>query len=172
MLISSASVVQMSPQTGFQSASVDLSEANREISQKNSQSPDDLPKEDKQQLQKLQQTDREVRAHEQAHLSMASGIAQGGPSFSFVTGPDGKRYAVGGDVQIDVSEVADDPEATIKKAEQIKKAALAPASPSAQDQRVAASATAMMSKAQAEILKKNSPADEGNQSGQSIDFKV
>ncbi len=103
-------------------------------------------------VQKLKQRDTEVKAHEQAHLSAAGGIASSGASFSFQRGPNGQRYAVGGEVQIDTSAVAGDPAATIRKADIIKRAALAPASPSSQDQKVAAQATSMAAKARAELL--------------------
>jgi hypothetical protein len=103
-------------------------------------------------VQKLKQRDTEVKSHEQAHLSAAGGIASSGASFSFQRGPNGQRYAVGGEVQIDTSAVADDPAATIRKAEMIKRAALAPTSPSSQDQKVAAQATSMAAKARAELL--------------------
>ena len=53
-------------------------------------------------------------------------------------GPDGNRYAIGGEVSIDVAPVDGDPEATIAKMEIVKAAALAPAEPSAQDRKVAA----------------------------------
>lgn len=104
-------------------------------------------------VSELQQRDTEVRAHEQAHLSAAGSIATSGASFTYTKGPDGRRYATGGEVSIDTSEVAGDPTATLAKADAIKRAALAPASPSAQDQKVAASATTMSNKAQTELLK-------------------
>ena len=47
-------------------------------------------------LRKLESIDNRVRAHEQAHLAAAGGIAKGGASFQTTTGPDGKQYAVGG----------------------------------------------------------------------------
>jgi hypothetical protein len=50
---------------------------------------------------------------------------------------------VGGEVSIDSSPVANDPQATLTKAQQIQAAALAPANPSAQDRAVAASAARM-----------------------------
>lgn len=103
------------------------------------------------QVQELKQRDREVRQHEQAHLAAAGSHAQGGPSFSFQQGPDGKRYAVGGEVQIDTSPVAGDPQATIQKAQQIQAAATAPAEPSSQDRRVAAAAAQMASEARIEL---------------------
>ncbi len=113
-------------------------------------------------LQKLKASDQDVRAHEQAHLSAAGGIASSGANFTFAIGPDGKRYAIAGEVQIDASAIPGDPKATIQKAEQIRKAALAPANPSAQDQSVAANATAMANQARIELLKQNQQLDETN----------
>jgi len=104
------------------------------------------------QIQKLRNTDREVRSHEQAHLAAAGGISKGGASFEFILGPDGQRYAVSGEVQIDTSSVAGDSEATLQKAQQIQQAALAPSEPSAQDRSVAMAAAAMAAEARAEII--------------------
>ncbi len=92
------------------------------------------------QVQQLQQRDAEVRTHEQAHLSTAGQYASGGPSFSYQTGPNGKRYAVGGSVPIDIGKEAT-PAATIMKMRTVKRAALAPASPSAADRQIAAKAS-------------------------------
>ena len=100
---------------------------------------------------KLKQRDIEVRAHEAAHLAAAGQYATGGASFEYKRGPDGKSYAVAGEVGIDTSPVRNDPEATLRKARQIQAAAHAPANPSAQDRQVAAQAAAMASKARAEI---------------------
>lgn len=105
------------------------------------------------QVLKLQARDREVRAHEQAHLAAAGRFATSGPSFTFQTGPDGRRYAVGGEVGIDTSPVPDDPEATIAKAQQIRAAALAPAQPSSQDLAVAAKASSMEQRARVELAR-------------------
>lgn len=99
---------------------------------------------------KLQQTDRQVRAHEQAHLAAAGGLARG-VSFTYASGPDGQQYAVGGEVGIDTSEVSGDPEATIQKAQQIRAAASAPADPSGQDRAVAAQASSMEQAARLEL---------------------
>lgn len=46
-----------------------------------------------------------MRAHEQAHKTAAGGLAQGGATFEYQTGPDGKQYAVSGEVKIDTSPV-------------------------------------------------------------------
>ncbi|MBN2647612.1 MAG: hypothetical protein JXR44_07500 [Thiotrichales bacterium] len=105
-------------------------------------------------LNQLRARDREVRAHEMAHLSVAGPYATG-MSFSYQTGPDGKRYAIGGEVGIDTAPVANDPEATVQKARVIQSAALAPAEPSAQDYRVAAAAAQMMAQARIELAEQN-----------------
>ncbi len=102
-------------------------------------------------IQQLRARDLEVRSHEQAHVAAAGSLAQGGPSFQFTRGPDGRLYATGGEVGIDVSPVANDPHATIEKAQQIRRAALAPSNPSQADRAVAARATAMITEARAEL---------------------
>lgn len=105
-------------------------------------------------VEKLKAIDRQVRAHEQAHLSAAGAHARGGPSFQYQKGPDNARYAVGGEVGIDVSPVSGDPEATIRKAQVVRAAALAPSNPSPQDHQVAAAATKMEAEAQQELRQK------------------
>lgn len=109
-----------------------------------------LTLEELQLIQQLKQTDRTVRAHEQAHLSVGADLVRGGPSFTYQTGPDNQRYAIGGEVSIDTSP-ARTPEATIPKAQHIRATALAPAEPSSQDQSVAAQASAMELNARAEL---------------------
>jgi len=104
-----------------------------------------------QQLNTLKQRDREVRTHEQAHLSAAGQYARGGASFSFQKGPDGHSYAVGGEVGIDVGEERT-PEATIAKMQTVKRAALAPANPSQADRRIAAQAAVKEAEANKELL--------------------
>jgi SprA-related family len=92
-------------------------------------------------IQQLKQRDAHVRAHELAHLAVAGQYATGGPSYTYQTGPDGVRYAVGGEVPIDISSEST-PEATIRKMETVRKAALAPVDPSAADRQIAAEASA------------------------------
>ncbi len=110
-----------------------------------------LSEEEQKEVRKLKDKDRRVRAHEQAHLSAAGGLARSGAKFEYQTGPDGQRYAVGGEVSIDTSAVEGDPQATLRKAERIRRAALAPADPSAQDRAVAAEAAAMAAEAQQDL---------------------
>ncbi len=101
------------------------------------------------QLRELKARDMEVRAHEQAHMAVGGSYA-GAASYEYQQGPDGGRYAVGGEVSIDVSaETA--PEDTIAKMLVVKAAAMAPAEPSPQDYSVAAQATQTESEARQEL---------------------
>jgi hypothetical protein len=111
----------------------------------------ELSAEEKKQLEELKTRDREVRAHEAAHKAAAGSLARGAASFEFEKGPDGRRYAVGGEVSIDTSKVSGDPQATISKAQTIRAAANAPAQPSGQDRAVAAQATQMEAEARQEL---------------------
>ncbi|PQJ95634.1 putative metalloprotease CJM1_0395 family protein [Chromatium okenii] len=94
-------------------------------------------------LQFLKQRDTEVRAHEQAHMAVGGRYITSGANYSYQTGADGVRYAIGGEVGIDTSPVDGDPAATLDKARIVRQAALAPAEPSGQDLQVAAAATTM-----------------------------
>jgi len=108
----------------------------------------------------LKARDREVRAHEAAHVAAGAGVVTGGAQFTQQRGPDGNMYAIGGEVGIDASPIPNDPEGTMAKARQIVSAALAPADPSPQDRAVAASARQMEAKAASELA--NARADERN----------
>lgn len=129
------------------------------------QDPGELTEEEQDLVTRLQARDREVRTHEQAHLSAAGDLAIGGPTYDYQRGPDGKRYAVGGEVQIDTSEVPNDPQATLSRAERIKRAALAPAEPSSQDRRVAAKADQIANKARRELAEEALAQDDDGTSG-------
>ena len=134
------SAEDVSPQTGRTSTAG--SEDNSSAPAGASASKSDFSPEQLRQISELQNVDRKVKAHEMAHMAAGAGLVSGGPTYGYTTGPDGKRYAVSGEVGIDTS-AANSPEATITKAQRIKAAALAPADPSAQDYRVAAAATNM-----------------------------
>ena len=125
-------------------------------------------------INELKRTDREVRAHEAAHVAAGGQYVQGGASFEYKTGPDGKRYAVGGEVQIDTSEVPDDPQATIEKMEVVKRAALAPKNPSSQDRSVAAAANRAQAQARVELqTEKSEESEDGNRkTAPKIDIKA
>ncbi|MFQ5422473.1 MAG: putative metalloprotease CJM1_0395 family protein [Phycisphaerae bacterium] len=121
----------------------------------------ELTDEERRQVEEFQKRDTEVRQHEQAHKAAAGRFASGAPSFDFKTGPDGKQYAVGGEVQIDTSPIEGDPEATVRKMEQIQAAALAPSEPSGQDRNVAAQATRAKSEAEAELASQRTSGSDG-----------
>jgi len=112
-----------------------------------------LTEEQQDQISDLKGTDRKVRAHEQAHMASGGNLVTGGARYSYKTGPDGVRSAVGGEVSIDTSPVKDDPAATVRKAQRIQQAALAPADPSSQDRKVAAEAAQMANQAAFELAR-------------------
>lgn len=110
---------------------------------------DGLSESEEKQVDKLRARDREVRAHEQAHARVGGAYASA-PSYTFQQGPDGKRYAVGGEVQIDTAKERT-PERTIRKMQVVIRAAMAPAEPSSQDLKVAQQARASLSEAQTQL---------------------
>ena len=111
-----------------------------------------LSAEQQAQVQKLRARDTQVHAHEMAHMAVGGQYASA-PHYVYQTGPDGQRYAVGGEVNIDASAVRGDAEATARKMEQVVRAALAPADPSPQDRAVAASARQRAAQARSQALR-------------------
>jgi len=106
-------------------------------------------------VSELRSTDIEVHSHEAAHMAAGGSHITGGASYSYQTGPDGKRYAIGGEVGIDISPVPGNPQATITKMMMVQAAALAPADPSPQDLAVAAAAAQMEAAARADLAAQN-----------------
>ncbi len=129
--------------------------------------PGELTDGEKEVVEQLKDRDREVRAHEEAHANVGGQYA-GTPSYTFQSGPDGKQYAIGGEVPIDVSPVDGDPEATIDKMQIVIAAALAPAEPSAQDRKVAALAQSQQTQAYGELMAQRS----AERSGEVYDKRV
>jgi hypothetical protein len=112
--------------------------------------PGELSDEELKDVRELAAVDREVRAHEAAHAAVGGSLA-GSASFRFITGPDGQQYAVGGEVPISLEVVPQDPAATLRNAQQVQAAALAPANPSAQDISVAAAAAQLVVESQLQL---------------------
>jgi len=110
----------------------------------------ELSSKEKAVVRELETRDREVHAHEQAHAAAGAGIA-GAPSYTYETGPDGRRYAVGGEVPIHVRTGSDDSQVAIQQYEQVTRAALAPANPSSHDRAVAASAQTKVAELRAKV---------------------
>lgn len=126
--------------------------ASSQYSQAKAQETAELAKQEEEEqavIAKLKARDAEVRAHEAAHQAAGSGLT-GGATYTYQTGPDGKRYAIGGEVSIDLS-TESDPEANISKMQRVKSAALAPADPSGQDRAVARAAQMEIQNSQREL---------------------
>lgn len=118
------------------------SSKDKELSNQNKLNP-----EEEKVLQELQARDAEVRQHEAAHQS--AGAPTGAASYTYQEGPDGKMYAIGGEVSVSIKSGAT-PEETIANAKAVIASAMAPADPSPQDHAVATSAKMMMQKAEQE----------------------
>jgi hypothetical protein len=118
-----------------------------------------LTPEEEAEVRKLAQRDQEVKAHEQAHVAASGGLA-GSPKYEYQTGPDGQKYAVGGEVSISRSGSSDTDKA-LSEAEAVKRGALAPAQPSSQDLAVAAGAEADIRQLQAKQAKEEQAETEG-----------
>lgn len=116
-----------------------------------------LSLEQQRQVTQLQATDLKVRAHEQAHIAAGRELITSGPQYSYTYGPDGKQYAVGGEVGIDTSP-ENKPEANIRKGVRIQSAALAPAEPSQQDYSVAAAGSRLEEQGRADKLREEAQA--------------
>ncbi|MBW7875884.1 MAG: hypothetical protein H3C47_07850 [Candidatus Cloacimonetes bacterium] len=121
----------------------------------------ELTPQEQEEINKLKARDAEVSAHENAHAAAAGPYARGGANYSYQTGPDGKRYRVGGHVNIDISEERD-PRATIQKAQVIYRAALAPAEPSSQDRSVASAAKQMEARARQQLAEEEKSNSQSN----------
>ena len=147
--------------------------SNSEDQASNNSNKEELTQQEKQEVAELKTTDAEVKAHENAHKAAAAGLRTSAPNYEYETGPDGKKYAVAGDVNISY-QTSSDPEVNLKNAQQLKAAALAPAEPSSQDRKVAMKAEREIAKARQEIqeeeLKKEKEAD-GNNNSSNIENK-
>jgi hypothetical protein len=148
-----AAIIELSPEAMSQSQTAEKSQETEPGSKKTAKNQDDqkLDEVEKSTVQKLQLTDLHVKMHEQQHLASAGSYAKGRPSFQYVKGPDGKLYAIGGEVAIDTSPIANNPQATIVKAQTIRRAALAPSDPSGADRSIAAAASQMEAQARNEL---------------------
>ncbi|MBV7316363.1 putative metalloprotease CJM1_0395 family protein [Shewanella sp. NIFS-20-20] len=149
------------PQTS-PSAETNQSEAQRMAQENGGKSEAELQLEQVE-LSELQRRDLEVRQHEQAHAAIGGQYA-GSPNYQFEQGSDGRRYAVEGHVQIDVSVVKSDPQATIKKMQQVHAAALAPVEPSMADIQVASLALRKMQQARQDLASERQQTLESDQS--------
>ena len=96
----------------------------------------ELSPEERAEVDRLRIRDQQVRQEEQAHAANAGDLA--GPiSYSTVTGPDGRSYAVGGSVGIRAQAVSGDAAEAESIGARLAAAAHAAVNPSAQDLSVA-----------------------------------
>lgn len=160
-----AAVASISPEA------IALYNAEQKSDTKENGTPDNTDKEltpqEEQEVAELKTTDAEVRAHEQAHKAAAGGLRTSAPNYEYETGPDGKKYAVAGDVNVSYQH-SSDPEVNLKNALQLKASALAPAEPSSQDRKVAAQADREIAEARQEIQKEQKQAEENEENSSDI----
>ncbi|MFT6268139.1 MAG: hypothetical protein ACJAVV_000944 [Alphaproteobacteria bacterium] len=147
---------------------VNISSEGRKAAQ--AESSNTLSEDEKGKVQELKDRDREVRVHEQAHAAVGGQYA-GSPTYEYATGPDGKRYAVGGEVSIDVSE-EQKPEDTIQKMQIVRAAALAPAEPSTQDLKVAAEASQKENEARSQVSQQQLSGDPQDNEPKNVNTSV
>jgi hypothetical protein len=108
-------------------------------------------------VRKLAARDRDVRAHEAAHLAAAGALA-GGVDYTYEIGPDGKLYAVGGQTRISIP-AGLSPEQRLVVARDLLAAAEAPVDPSGQEMAMASRAARMEAEAMQKIAEdRNQPA--------------
>ncbi len=146
------------PEKKTESEKLQAKEEEEKAKENEKSSLNKLSTEEKQIVSELQARDSEVRAHEAAHQS--GGASTGAASYTYQKGPDGKMYAIGGEVPISMKS-GSTPQETIANAQAVIASALAPADPSGQDQAVAASAMMMITKAQQQLAQENQKKLEG-----------
>ena len=133
----------------------------KKVQESKKSDPTELSEDEKKLVKGLQARDSEVKAHEAAHQAAGGGMT-GAASYTYQQGPNGKMYAIGGEVSIS-TQGGSTPEETIAKARQIAASAMAPGSPSGQDFAVATSAKMMEMKAQQQLTKEKQEEIQGLQ---------
>ncbi len=109
---------------------------------------DGLTLEEQHIVEALRQRDGAVHQEEETHAAQAGQFA-GAPVYEYATGPDGRRYAVGGEVPVHVRVTSGNPDDVKQALAILGLAATSPAAPSAQDLMVARSAAGGMGLADA-----------------------
>ncbi len=130
---------------------------------------DKLTPDEERLLLDLQARDSEVHAHEAAHQAAGGGMT-GAASYTYQQGPDGKMYAIGGEVSITMRS-GSTLEETIANARQVATAAMAAGDPSSQDFAVASSARIMEMKAQQQLAKERQEELIGKETYNSLEIK-
>lgn len=119
-------------------------------------SPEKLSPDEERLVKDLALRDSQVKTHEGAHQAAGGGMT-GAASYTYQQGPDGKMYAIGGEVSISMKSGAT-PEETARNARQMISSAMAASNPSPQDFAVASSARILEMKALQQIAKQTQEA--------------
>lgn len=127
-------------------------EKQEEIEQIKHKKPGELTEKEKEIIERLKKRDKEVRQHEHKHKAIAGRHAQN-IQYSYITGPDNKRYAIEGQVPMDVSPERT-PEETLEKALKIKQAVGSVDNPSVADRQIIARADQIATQARREIIRR------------------
>ncbi len=141
--------------------------AQKELQEKKSKETDkssgsqELSSDEERLVKDLASRDAEVKTHEAAHQGAGGGLT-GVASYTYQQGPDGKMYAIGGEVSISTPS-GSTPEEKLKNARTLAAAALAAGNPSPQDFSVASSARTMEMQALQEIAKKSQEEQAGQE---------
>ena len=112
--------------------------------------PVDLTAEEKTAVDRLRQRDAQVRQEEQAYAGSA-GAAAAPIIYTYATGPDGRQYAVGGEVSVRLSNPSGNPVQYAHAAARLSAAANAAVNPSAADLSAAHKGYQAISAALAEV---------------------
>ena len=89
-------------------------------------------------IQKLDQPGTDIGRYERSHLAVAGMAIRGGPHHEYRLGSDGRVYALGGEVSLDLNTGTGNSQKSLAKMEQGRRAELVPANRLAiDDQRVA-----------------------------------
>ncbi|RKF21473.1 catalase [Alginatibacterium sediminis] len=148
------------PNDGQSGSQQDSSQS--DAKQQNPNAGNQLSEQEQAKVRELEKRSLEVETHEQQHAA-AGGQYASAPSYTYERGPDGKNYKVDGEVSIDVAPIANDPQATIDKMRQVKRAAQAPSQMSAADRQVASQAASQLAAAQRELAAQKREQIEGSQ---------
>jgi len=151
MHVSTTSSSLISTYTKVTSSSQDSDVQKKDSSDAKKDKPQELNSEELRVVKDLTTRDTQVKAHEAAHQAAGAGMV-GAASFTYQQGPDGKMYAIGGEVPISVKS-GTTPEESIANARRIIAAAMAPVDPSPQDYAVASSAKMMQIKAEQQLVR-------------------
>jgi hypothetical protein len=120
------------------------------------QDRNELSDTNKEALDELKKRDKKVKKHEAGHTGNPDIQTIGTPRYKYTLGPDGKMYAVGGEVTLSTGRVSN-PQDALRKATALKKASLSSDDPSPADFAAASAASQMKAEALLQRGKETNP---------------